>query len=322
MLVTGLNFGRNMQNTEVLTREALMAAKECGMEVALIRMLDLDIKPCRGCNACLHSLTEGGSGECVIKDDFAFLDEQIMQSDGLIIGSPVYLMAPTGQYKTVADRMGPSHDLFMKHLSRKIRAEKGIGKGSGPDERSFNRRVAGFISVGGATASHWLSFGLPLMNMLTFSSEINVIDQMQVSSVSQFGSVVLHSEALARARRMGRNIAEALQKPDEGCQWMGDEQGTCPVCHSNLLNIREGNTVECPVCGIAGEISIEAGRISIDFKPEERKKSHFFMLGKEEHMLEVRGNFTNVFMQRADKDEIPAKLEYYKAYDIAVLKPR
>ncbi len=60
MKLLGLSCGRKMQNTEVLLREALRGAEEMGVEVAMIRLLDLDIKPCRGCTACAMSLMEGG----------------------------------------------------------------------------------------------------------------------------------------------------------------------------------------------------------------------------------------------------------------------
>ena len=51
MKVLGISVGRKMSNTEILVKEALMGAEEGGAEVELIRLHDLNIKPCTGCNA-------------------------------------------------------------------------------------------------------------------------------------------------------------------------------------------------------------------------------------------------------------------------------
>jgi len=54
---------RKAGNTEILLREALAGAKESGAEVELLRISDMNIAACDGCEACHES------GECRIKDD-------------------------------------------------------------------------------------------------------------------------------------------------------------------------------------------------------------------------------------------------------------
>ena len=80
MKILGITCGRKMSNSEILVKEALMGAEELGAEVELIRLNDLNIKPCTGCNACVISLLEkSSSGDCVIKnDDFSFIEDKIM----------------------------------------------------------------------------------------------------------------------------------------------------------------------------------------------------------------------------------------------------
>ena len=92
MKLLGLSCGRRMQNTEVLVKGAMMAAEESGADVGMIRLLDLDIKPCSGCTLCVQSLRQGGPGKCSIKDDLHFVDEQLMACDGLILGAPLYVL--------------------------------------------------------------------------------------------------------------------------------------------------------------------------------------------------------------------------------------
>lgn len=76
MKVLGISCGRKMGNTEILVKEALMGAEELGTDVELVRLNDLNLKPCTGCNACVVSLLEKGSnGECVIKEKPEYIGE-------------------------------------------------------------------------------------------------------------------------------------------------------------------------------------------------------------------------------------------------------
>ena len=237
-----------MGNTEVLVREALYAAEETGVEIAMIKLMDLDLRPCTGCLSCVESLMKGGPGRCIQKDDFAFLDEQFMDSDGVIVGAPVYVLGPNGLLKVVADRMGPTHDVSWRIEAKLIRENTGRTAGKGPDERAFKKRVAGLISVGGATTPHWASLGLPLMHFITFPPAVQVIDQVQYLGTAAVGNFVLTPERLERAKTLGRNVAEAMLKPVEERAWKGDAEGICPVCHNDLLTVTNGrNPVECPI---------------------------------------------------------------------------
>jgi multimeric flavodoxin WrbA len=320
MKLLGLSAGRELANSEILLREALGAARETGVEVSLMRLHDLYIKPCTGCVKCTESLMQGGPGDCTIRgDDFKFFDEQLMECDGLIISAPVFILTPPGILKVLNDRLGPSHDAAWREEARKIHEAK--GKGKGPDPRSFKKRVAGFISVGGATTPHWASLALPLMNLFTFPSHIQVVDQMQMLGATAFMNVVLEPEPhVERARRLGRHVAEAMLLPAEEVRWMGDEEGTCPVCHSNLLTVTSRNPVECPICGIAGTLMLEGDRIKVVFSEEEQARSRVTMAGKLEHWVEVRESL-GMFFSRPDIEEIGARVGAYAAQDIPVLAP-
>ena len=311
MKLLGLSYGRKMQNTEILVKEAMMAAEELGADVGMIRLLDLDVKPCTGCVNCVRSLMQGGPGKCVIKDDLHLVEEELMECDGLIVGSPVFVLTPHGLLKVISDRFGPSHDYAFRMEAQKITEAK--GKGKGPDKRFLKNRVSGFISVGGAVTQNWLSLGLPLMNLFTFPSHIQVVDQMQVSGVSRWGHVVLNDEAMARARKLGRHVAEAMGRPHPEVKWTGDDPGTCPVCHSNLLTVPKKNPVECAICGIRGEIKVEGDDISVTFSEKEQERARLTIAGKLEHYLEIRDNF-RIAAARKDLDQIPEKLKKYEGY--------
>jgi multimeric flavodoxin WrbA len=85
-------------NTELLVREALNAAEKEGVETELISLADKEIKACDACRVCRET------GECHIEDDFKQVFEKMVEADGIIIGSPVYVGSATAQVKALIDR--------------------------------------------------------------------------------------------------------------------------------------------------------------------------------------------------------------------------
>ena len=139
--VLGISFGRKMGNTDVMVKTALMECEKAGHEVHFIHADDLDIQPCTGCISCVVGMTTGrGKGGCPLNDELYILEEALMECDAVIVGSPTYVLGPTGRFKTVCDRLGPSHDITF----RKAAYEEGLAAGKTPDqlpdERSFKKR--------------------------------------------------------------------------------------------------------------------------------------------------------------------------------------
>ena len=317
MKLLGLSCGRKMGNGELLLREALMAADQVpGVDTELVRLQDLSIQPCSGCIACVISVVEGGAGHCAKhrNDDFSFFEDLFYESDGIIVSTPVYIMSPSGYFKTLCDRFGPSHDVGFAEVSKAMH-----GGVSEFDQRIYKRRIGGFISVGGAPLANWTPMGLPLMYQFTFPMNVHVLDQMQVLSAGNSGQVLFQGKTIQRAAKLGRNIAEGLLLPAADQKWMGDEDGTCPVCHSGLMVVGKTATVECAVCGIQGTLKLENGQLDVTFSAEERAKSRLTMEGKRIHFKEI-GEVTGEFM--AVKHELPAKLEKYRSYPLKIAKPR
>jgi len=55
MKLLGISAGRRLGNSEILLKEALMAAEETsGIDVEIVRLHDLKIKFCTGCEMCTH----------------------------------------------------------------------------------------------------------------------------------------------------------------------------------------------------------------------------------------------------------------------------
>ncbi len=312
MKILGLSCGRKMGNTEILIKEALMGAEEKGAEVELIRLHDLNIKPCTGCNSCVVSLIEkSGPGDCILKnDDYHFIDEKIMECDGLIVGSPIYEKGVTGQLKTLNDRFGPSHDVAFRKISKRMREERGVTTGTGPDERSFKERAASLIAVGG---SEWDTLAIPMLYLFTLSFNMHVVDQILVNWTGLPGNVVFNGEAINRARKSGKHVAESLSNENEEFKYIG-EPGVCPLCHSKLIEIRNGDynyPAVCSVCGVRGTLNVVNGKVQFKLSDEAINHAHIYLSGKLEHARELE----EVSLKKAPlAAELPERLKKYKTY--------
>lgn len=309
--VLGISFGRKMSNTEVMIKTALMECEKAGNEVQFIRADDLNISDCTGCIACVISLLGGGNGNCHLKDDMHIIDEALMECDAVIVGSPTYVLSPTGKFKTVCDRLGPSHDISFRTNARENGIKMGKSADKLPDERSFKPRVAALITVGGAMTQNWLSFAMPTMYEFTMSMGIDVIDKYEYFGAMAHEHVIGNKPVMERMVTMGKNISAALEDNEEMSKWRGEDEGVCPVCHCDMLTVvHNKNKVECPVCGINGEVEIVDGNINVNFSKEEQKRSRLFYDGKLEHYIEIS-------TKAVGPGQIPNKkelLEKYKGY--------
>ena len=285
MKALGLSFGRKMKNSEIMVKQVLKRMEERGYETQFIRMLDLDIKPCTGCSACVGGLLSGGGGRCVQKDDFHIVEEAIMECDALVVCAPVYVWAPCGLFKVICDRMGPSFDLAFRTAADEM--AKAQGKESPIDPRFFKKRAAAYLSVGGARTKNWTSLGLPQLYEIG-SMGLNVVDAVNVYATMDYEHVVGNEEVMERMTSVGDHLADALETEGGLDKWYGDE-GVCPVCHMDLLTILPGgNKVECPICGIEGTLNIIDGKIEVEFSEAQQKRSRVNYDGKVEHFVEIR----------------------------------
>jgi len=85
--------------TRRLVMGVLEGARHSGADITFIDICSLDINYCTACGACY------ANGECIHDDDYAMLLEKMLDADGIVLGSPNYINAVTGQLKTMLDRM-------------------------------------------------------------------------------------------------------------------------------------------------------------------------------------------------------------------------
>ena len=236
---------RHLGNTEILTKEALMAAEEQGAEVAIVRWSDYKILPCEGDAVCMFM----GSG-CKLKDkdDHDFLLHQMYQYDGIIFGAPCYILEVPAIVKQFIDR------LFI--LSSQPSQMRG--------------KPAGVI-IPYATRG-WIQYAFLQPTIILHFLGMDKIDQVAIH-IQAMAEASNDKRALNKARKIGVEVANAVKTGDH--RYVGDP-GLCPVCHDRNIHIfKDNETVECPTCGIRGRLSVTNGKIKIDFKEDEIGWSRF-----------------------------------------------
>lgn len=86
-------------NTAKILGELARRCEEKGAEVSWHFIAEMKIAGCKGCRSCR------GTGVCSIEDDMTLVKESIMSSDVVVLGSPIYMGAETGQTKCFIDRL-------------------------------------------------------------------------------------------------------------------------------------------------------------------------------------------------------------------------
>jgi hypothetical protein len=146
---------------------------------------------------------------------------------------------------------------------------------------------------------------------------------MLATQVARPGHVLLKPERLSRGSQLGRNVAAAMKTPYDQVKYLGEEEGWCPVCHSNLLMQGKpqwnGLTydIECAVCSAGGSLVTEAGRTKFVLAENGLDHCRAFSDKRANHLQEIKEVHGEAF--RA-KDEIKEKSAKYREYKVATLK--
>ena len=266
MRVTGIVASpRRMGNSDILVKAALKGAAGPGVEVQILRLYDFRMEYCRGCEKCMA----GQNRECQIKDDVRFVYQQIKQSDGLIIGSPIYIHTIPGILKTLIDRIGPY-------------VEK---------EESGRQKLTSFIFAHTVASRFEHMYALPPLLFFAFYLTFKVSGILCVSAGSP-GECLLEKKNIRRANALGHKLCGDLKGSAREVATLPDRQACieCPRCHNLTFNL-ELEKVVCPVCkeeGIIAGDSIE-WRNKSEFSKLKEVMDARFRLMRKSHLL-FRGN--------------------------------
>jgi multimeric flavodoxin WrbA len=294
--VLGLSAGASGGSAEILLTAALRAARAAGTRAELVRLNDLD----------LPATDDPG--------DVWWLWERLVECDGLIVATPIMSRTVAARLKLLVDRLlGPNADAaIIEHL---VAVKAAGGEPAVPfrvDERVLKPRVAGFLAVGGSLTPQWKTLALPLLHTTTFSMHIAVVDQVVFGGAGTPRSIVLDDAALARAERLGANVASQLGRAFEEARYLG-EPGLCPLCHLNVV-VLDGREISCATCGARGVLRPDA---TVDWTDVD--SSVITMAEKRAHAQEIQETAARHGAQRAAIDERAAAVG---EFDTVVRPPR
>ena len=95
---------RKEWNTGTLLKKALEGAESNGAETEIVNLYDYSFKGCISCFSCKKR--DGKSyGKCGFKDEMTFVYEKILDTDVLLLGSPIYFGDVTGELRSFIERL-------------------------------------------------------------------------------------------------------------------------------------------------------------------------------------------------------------------------
>ena len=179
-------------NTAVLMKQAVCGAKDAGADVKEIFLRDQKMSPCLEIYKCKKT------GQCAIKDDFQKVLKLLMDSDGLMLASPIFFYSVSAHTKILMDRCQSCW--VKKYWIDKVPFGKWTAKRKGL-----------FISAG-ATKGKKLFDGVLLTVKYFFDVlDMEVWDSLLYRGLDFEGDVLAHPEYLKQAYETGKKFAKALK---------------------------------------------------------------------------------------------------------------
>lgn len=171
---------RRGANSELLVEAAVAEIEARGVPCEVVRLAELSVTPCLGHDDC------GTRRSCPLKDDAEAVLAAMFAADGLILASPVYFQNVTAQLKALIDR-----SVFRYNRAVRLRA-----------------RVVGLLAVaedGGIEDTFDA-----MRRFVALSSDRDIPALTAGGFANLAGSAAENEELMAAARRLGRELAEAL----------------------------------------------------------------------------------------------------------------
>jgi len=147
LAICGSPRGKKSQ-TKVLAGEVLKAAQAQGADVAMADLSEARIEFCRACEGCHQK------PGCVLHDNANTILANVLNADGLVLASPVYLNQVTAQLKAVLDRS--SHFVHcMRLIGKYLAVVTTSGGGGGAQVQTYLKNYGNTVGaqcVGGVDA--------------------------------------------------------------------------------------------------------------------------------------------------------------------------
>lgn len=92
---------RKNSNSTILGEEVVRGALDSDAGVETVRLSEVNINPCHGCDYCQAEDRPG----CIQKDDMTPLYAKLLAADAIVLAGPVYWFSICAQIKLLIDRL-------------------------------------------------------------------------------------------------------------------------------------------------------------------------------------------------------------------------
>ncbi|MDD1719311.1 MAG: flavodoxin family protein [Methanoregulaceae archaeon] len=169
--------------------------READVSIEKISLDEVDVNPCRGCNACERL------NRCVQRDDMDRIHDLIIGADCIVLASPIYCMGLCSQAKALVDR------------AQVFRSRKYVLKLPVVPAEKKGKRSGIFLSTAGQTWPHVFDGAVP--SVKCFFHVIDVPDRdiryLMVNGVDEAGAILSHPAARGDAARCAGDVLKDLR---------------------------------------------------------------------------------------------------------------
>ncbi len=184
---------RRHGNTTILLQKAVEGAKAAGCFVEEIVLRDLSISPCLELYGCKKD------GRCIIQDDYQMIYDRLQSFDGIMLASPIFFYAISGQAKLMIDRC-------QSFWVKKNWIETKTDKSERPQRKGL------FIAAGAGGGKKL--FDGALLTIRYFFEAIDTVlwDTLLVRGVDFEGDILKKPEYIEKAYEIGFQFCQTIIK--------------------------------------------------------------------------------------------------------------
>ncbi|NWG75221.1 MAG: flavodoxin family protein [Rubrivivax sp.] len=222
---------RKLGNCELFVKE-LCGRLGNDWQLQLVRISDLDIRPCRACYSCLFEAMR-----CPQKDDFELVVEALVKSDAYVVAAPTYFLSANAGLKRLLDR--------------------GLAL-YGHIDRLWGKPALGVVMAGIEGMEGHAKLGVESCIKLMLGD----LRACEVIYGALPGEIFVDGKADAAAARLAKALLAV------GAHRGPELRGTlCPLCGGDTFRFLPEGGIRCMLCSSSGVYRWADGRLEFELWP-------------------------------------------------------
>jgi len=173
-------------NTDLLLDEALKGAQSQGAEIGKLVVDKLKIAPCKEYYGCLKD------GNCVIRDDMDGIYPKLLETDRILVASPMFFYGIPSQLKALIDRCQATW--ARKYVLKQRLSDK--------------ERKGAFIAVGATKGKQLFDGSILVIKYFFQAIDVQYADELLVRGVDKRGEIKDNPTALSDAFELGKRLVQ------------------------------------------------------------------------------------------------------------------